>query len=160
MRLGPPDFDETDRALAAQFQATLTKEDIAASYRLHGVPIEAGKVLCDVIVPLDAAGAGSGSTDVGDVSWVVPTVQLWGATCAIGTPFHAWQFTGQGKSGMAHKGLVHAAKVMAGTAVDALEDETLIRRAQEDLRRRLEAEPYMCPLPPDLDPPIEVSEAA
>ncbi|SEE01768.1 aminobenzoyl-glutamate utilization protein B [Rhizobiales bacterium GAS188] len=160
MRLGPPDFDEADRALAAKFQATLTKEDIAAAYRLHGVAIEAGKPLCDQIVPLDAAGVGSGSTDVGDVSWVVPTVQLWGATCAIGTPFHAWQFTGQGKSGMAHKGLVHAAKVMAGTAVDALEDETLIRRAQEDLRKRLAAEPYVCPLPPDLDPPIEVSEAA
>jgi len=160
MRLGPPEFDAADRELAAKFQATLTKEDIAASYRHHGIKMEPGKALCDQIVPLDAAGVGSGSTDVGDVSWVVPTVQLWGATCAIGTPFHAWQFTGQGKSGMAHKGMVHAAKVMAGTVVDALADQSLIRRAKEDLAQRVAATPYICPLPPDLDPPIGVDKAA
>ena len=80
-------------------------------------------------------GAGGvGSTDVGDVSWVVPTVQARGATCAIGTPFHSWQLTGQGKTGFAHKGLVHVAKVMAGTAVDALSDPDVIARSKEDLQ--------------------------
>ena len=66
-----------------------------------------------------------GSTDVGDVSWVVPTVQARGATYAIGTPGHSWQLTAQGKMPAAHKGLVHVAKVMAGTALDVIRDETL-----------------------------------
>ena len=67
-----------------------------------------------------------GSTDVGDVSWVVPTVQARGATYAIGTPGHSWQLTAQGKTPAAHKGMVHVAKVMAGTAVDAIVDQTLV----------------------------------
>ena len=45
-----------------------------------------------------------GSTDVGDVSWVVPTVQARGATYAIGTPGHSWQITAQGKSPAGQEG--------------------------------------------------------
>ena len=95
-----------------------------------------------------------GSTDVGDVSWVVPTVQARGATYAIGTPGHSWQITAQGKSGRRKKGMVHAAKVMAGIAVDALGDPALIARAKADLKARTEVMPYDCPLPADVKPPI------
>jgi len=157
-RLGPPEFDDADKALAAKFQATLTKEDIASAHRRHGLKIVPGKVLCDSIVPLEISGAGGvGSTDVGDVSWVVPTVQARGATCAIGTPFHSWQLTGQGKSGYAHKGLVHVAKIMAGTAVDALRDPTVIAKAKDDLRERTSESPYVCPLPADVKPALDMS---
>jgi aminobenzoyl-glutamate utilization protein B len=95
-----------------------------------------------------------GSTDVGDVSWVVPTVQARLATHAIGTPGHSWQITAQGKSGQAKKGMVHAAKVMAGVAVEALNDATLIARAKADHKSRTDATPYDCPLPAELSPPI------
>ena len=95
-----------------------------------------------------------GSTDVGDVSWVVPTVQARVATCAIGTPGHSWQITAQGKSGQAKKGMVTAAKVMAGVAVEALEDQALIARAKADHKARTEATPYACPLPADTHPPV------
>ncbi len=158
MRLGPPEFDEADKALAAKFQATLTKEDISAAHRRHGLTVEPGKVLCDKIVSLEVSGNGGvGSTDVGDVSWVVPTVQARGATCAIGTPFHSWQLTGQGKTPYAHKGLVHVAKVMAGTAVDALRDERIIAAAKDDLRARTSDTPYICPLPPEVKPALDMS---
>src|SRR5580704_8637811 len=80
-RLGPPPFDDADRAFAAKIQATLTDEDIDAAYRRVGVPLQQGVALCDQVVPLDAKSAPMmGSTDVGDVSWVVPTVQARGAT--------------------------------------------------------------------------------
>ncbi len=101
--------------------------------------------------PAEPAG---GSTDVGDVSWVVPTVQARVATHAIGTPGHSWQITAQGKSGQAKKGLVHAAKVMAGVAVDALADPALIARARAEHKARTGATPYQTPLPTDLQPPI------
>ena len=158
MRLGPPDFDDADRALAAKFQATLTKEDIAAAHYRHGLKVEPGKVLCDQIVPIETEGSGGvGSTDVGDVSWVVPTVQARGATCAIGTPFHSWQLTGQGKTSFAHKGLVHVAKVMAGTAVDALNNAGIIASAKADLKARTGDTPYVCPLPADVRPALDMS---
>jgi aminobenzoyl-glutamate utilization protein B len=158
MRLGPPDFDEEDRKVAAKFQATLTADDVAAAYRRHGMPIEPGKVLCDKIVPIEVSGSGGvGSTDVGDVSWVVPTVQARGATCAIGTPFHSWQLTGQGKTSFAHKGLVHVAKVMAGTALDALRDPSIIAQSKQDLEARTGGTPYVCPLPAEVGPALDMS---
>src|SRR5215472_11703008 len=67
-RLGPPPFDDADRAAAAKFQATLTDEDVEAAYRRVGLPMQHGVALCDQIVPLDAKSAPMmGSTDVGDV---------------------------------------------------------------------------------------------
>jgi aminobenzoyl-glutamate utilization protein B len=157
-RLGPPPFDDADRALAAKFQATLSEEDIEAAYRRVGLPMQPGASLCDQVVPLDAKSAPMmGSTDVGDVSWVVPTVQARGATYAIGTPGHSWQLTAQGKLPAAHKGLAHVAKVMAGTAIDAIRDETLLARAKADHQARVTRNPYVCPLPPDLEPPIKMS---
>jgi aminobenzoyl-glutamate utilization protein B len=157
-RLGPPPFDDADHAAAREFQATLSDEDIAASYRRAGIPVQAGVPLCDRIIPLDVSSSGGvGSTDVGDVSWVVPTVQARGATYAIGTPGHSWQLTAQGKMPAAHKGLVHVAKVMAGTALDAIRDQTLLARAKADHQARVCKTPYVCPLPAELDPPIGMS---
>jgi aminobenzoyl-glutamate utilization protein B len=86
---------------------------------------------------------------------VVPTVQARVATHAIGTPGHSWQITAQGKAGQAKKGMVNAAKVMAGVAVDALLDPGLIARAKADLKARTEATPYECPLTADVQPPIQ-----
>jgi aminobenzoyl-glutamate utilization protein B len=154
--LGAPPFDAADRKYAAEIQATLTAEDIASAYARAGVPARRDTPLCDFIVPLGTKGAPMlGSTDVGDVSWAVPTVQARVATHAIGTPGHSWQITAQGKSGQAKKGMVHAAKVMAGVAVDALADPTLIARAKADHKARTDATPYDCPMPPEVQPPLQ-----
>jgi aminobenzoyl-glutamate utilization protein B len=161
MRLGPPPFDAEDKALAAQFQATLSAEDIASSWKRVGVAERPDTPLCDAIVPLDAKPAPMvGSTDVGDVSWVVPTVQARGATYAIGTPGHSWQLTAQGKTAAAHKGMLHVAKAMAGLAVDAIQDPELIARAKADLAARTAKTPYQSPLPADAKPPIGMSLGA
>jgi aminobenzoyl-glutamate utilization protein B len=154
--LGPPAFDATDRRYAAEIQRTLTTEDVASAYARVGMAPRRDTALCDFIVPLGTKGAPMmGSTDVGDVSWAVPTVQARVATHAIGTPGHSWQITAQGKSGQAKKGMVHAAKVMAGLAVDALADPALIARAKADHKARTDATPYECPLPADATPPIQ-----
>jgi aminobenzoyl-glutamate utilization protein B len=154
--LGPPPFDAADRQYAAAIQATLSGEDIASAYARAGVPMKKDTPLCDFIVPYGTKGAPMmGSTDVGDVSWVVPTVQARIATHAIGTPGHSWQITAQGKSGQAKKGMVSAAKVMAGVAVDALNDAALIVRAKADLKARTDVTPYDCPIPPEVNPPLQ-----
>jgi aminobenzoyl-glutamate utilization protein B len=155
-RLGPVPFEAADREFAAKIQATLSEEDIDASYARAGVPRDGERPLCDFIVPLEVRGEPMiGSTDVGDVSWVVPTVQARVATHAIGTPGHSWQITAQGKAGSAHKGLIYAAKAMAGTAVDALLDPELIARAKADLVQRTARSPYICPIPAEVQPPVQ-----
>jgi len=155
-RLGPPEFDDADRAYAERIRATLSDADIAAAFDRAGVPVRPDLSMCDFVIPFGARGrGGNGSTDMGDVSWVVPTVQARGATCAVGTPFHSWQLTAQGKSPAAHKGLVHVAKVMAGTTLDALQDPGLIERAKADLAERTRATPYKSPLADGVQPPIQ-----
>jgi len=156
LRLGPVPFDAADRDYAAQIQATLSEEDILTDYRRVGVPPRKDLPLCDFIVPRDSRGEPMiGSTDVADVSWAVPTVQARVATHAIGTPGHSWQITAQGMAPAAHKGMVHAAKVMAGTALDVMSDELLMQRAKQDHQERTAATPYVCPIPPEVQPPLQ-----
>jgi len=160
-RLGPVDFDAEDEVFAREIQKTLTPDDIAVSFRRIGMPPPgADLALCDFVAPLDLQGeGGEGSTDVGDVSWAVPTVQARVATCAVGTPFHTWQTVAQGKTPAAHKGMVYAAKVMAATAKRVIEDAALRARAQAEHNSFLEKTPYVCPLPAGVEPPI-VPQAA
>ena len=157
-RLGPPEFDEADRQFARAIQATLSPEDIAYTYKRFGLKQDASAgdpAMCDIIVPRDAPRIPlMGSTDLGDVSWVVPLVQLQGATCAVGTPFHSWQLTAQGKSPGAKKGMTHAAKVMAATAVAALRDSSVIANAQAELKGLTARTPYESPIPSGTEPPL------
>ncbi|MFJ6324783.1 MULTISPECIES: M20 family metallopeptidase [unclassified Rhizobium] len=154
-RLGPTLFDGKDKEVAREFQATLSQDDISASYARFGLKPRKDRSLCDLIYPL-YSGDGSivGSTDVGTVSWVVPTVQMRGATYAIGTPGHSWQLVAQGKLPAAHKGMAHAAKAMASLAVDLLCDPDLVAAAKQELRERLDSTPFVNPIPNDVDPPL------
>jgi aminobenzoyl-glutamate utilization protein B len=154
-RLGPVAFNDADRDFASRIQATLSEDDIASDYRRCGIEPKPGQALCDFIIPFRQAGeAMIGSTDVGDVSWVIPTAQARIATHAIGTPGHSWQITAQGKAAAAHKGLVHAAKVMAATAVDVINNPRLIEAAKAELKARTQHRPYICPIPPEVQAPV------
>ena len=154
-RLGPPEFDADDRAFAEAIRATLTPENIAADFTRIGMEPDMEKPLADFVAPLDRVNTGgNGSTDVGDVSWAVPLVQAWVATCAIGTPFHSWQLTAHGKTGIAHKGMIQAAKIMAATAADLYRRPEILAAAKEVHRAQIAREPYVCPMPDDVLPPV------
>jgi aminobenzoyl-glutamate utilization protein B len=155
--LGPPHFDETDKDFAAKIQSSLTEKDIASVYYSIGMD-PTDRPLADFIVPLNATRDPQvGSTDVGDVSWVVPTVQVHAPTVAIGTPFHTWQVVAQGKTPAAHKAMVQAAKAMAGLGIKALAEQELIAAAKADLKTRTTRTPYVSPLPDDVAPPLDMS---
>ena len=156
-RLGPVPFDDMDRAFARKIQGTLTDEDISTAFRRVGAKRD-DAALCDQVVPLDSPrNPMVGSTDVGDVSWVVPTVQVHSPTVAIGTPFHTWQVVAQGKTPAAHKAMVQAAKAMAGLGVKALIEPDLIESAKADLKKRTARTPYVSPLPDNVAPPLDMS---
>lgn len=93
-----------------------------------------------------------GSTDVADVSWIVPTVQCWTSCYALGTPGHSWQEVAQGKDSWAHHGMLLAAKAMAGTAMDLLEQPDKLAHAKAELKERLGSEGYHCPIPDGVQP--------
>jgi aminobenzoyl-glutamate utilization protein B len=158
MRLGPPQFDAADKAFAAEFQKTLGRDDIVAAYGRFGLEVKDGEALSEAIYPLGSGVETSvGSTDVGTVSWVVPTVQCRVACYAIGTPGHSWQLVAQGLSGAAHKGLAYAAKIMAGTAIDVLQDPDLLARAKAAHRAFRAENPFTNPIADDLAPPLDMA---
>lgn len=160
-RLGPPVFEKDDYAFAEKLQrSALTEEDILVSVKPHDLSLKT-KALHDGVLPLPAReDVAMGSTDVGDVSWIVPTVQCHTACFAIGTPFHTWQLVTQGNLPAAHKGMVLAAKTMAATAADVLRNPDLVARAKAELKERTGGRTYVCPIPADVTPEHLRSKAA
>lgn len=85
------------------------------------------------VVPLKAVkDAGGGSTDVGDVSYAVPTVGLRSATWVPGTPAHSWQAVSCGGTEIGIKGMMVAAKTMALTGIDLFTDPAIIEKAKDE----------------------------
>jgi len=149
-QLGPVPFDTADQLAASEFAAGLDAREIAASKRLAGWDVRDERALHDEIAPYlpeQPRPQMTGSTDVGDVSWVVPTVQISSATAALGTPFHAWQTVAQGKMPAAHKGMIHAATSMAAMATAIVTDPEVLTTAQREHSDILALTPYLEPIP-------------
>lgn len=93
-----------------------------------------------------------GSTDVGDVSWVCPTVQAKAATWAFGTPCHSWQAVTQGVMPLAHKMTLYIAKSLAAMGAELMVNAELLERAKQEHRRLVGPEGYVCPIPKGVKP--------
>ena len=105
---------------------------IQSTFDFKKPPIESA----DSIKPLKAAiSSGGGSTDVGDVSYLVPTVGMQAATWVPGTPAHSWQAVACGGTEIGTKGMMVAAKAMTLTAIDLYTNPGLIIRATEEFKK-------------------------
>ena len=111
------------------------------------------------IQPLDRDAAErqgtGGSTDVGDVSWTVPTVGLRTATWVPGTAAHSWQAIAAGGTSIGNKGMMVAAKTLALTAVELFQNPDLIAKAKAEFERRRGENYTYIPLLGDRDPPLD-----
>jgi aminobenzoyl-glutamate utilization protein B len=137
--VGPPVFDEADRDLARRLQEPLRTE----------FALKESKPLNDTVEPLPDKPypADGGSTDVGDVSWHVPTSGLDTVCFAAGSPGHSWQNVAAVGSPIGHKGLLVAAKVLALSAVDLLQDAEALEAARADFKERMKGRAYTTKVP-------------
>jgi aminobenzoyl-glutamate utilization protein B len=94
-----------------------------------------------------------GSTDVGDVSWIVPTLSMNATTAPVDTPWHAWPVVACGGMSIGHKGLVYAAKSLAATMVDLFEDARTLQAIQAEFREKTKGVAYK-PFIPNGPPPV------
>jgi aminobenzoyl-glutamate utilization protein B len=159
-----PQYTEEERSYAAALAKTSLKAPgaEAAMFLPPGgkdVPEYTKRLaernLCDVLLPFHdetAEPVFPGSSDVGDVSWNVPTAQIASACYALGTAEHSWQLVSQTRSSLGHKGLILAAKVIASSCVDVLEHPELAEKAREEWEQRLEGQPYRSAIPPEVKP--------
>lgn len=148
VRVGPPKFTDADRALAKELQAPLRGD--------FGLKEE--KPLHDVIEELPATPppVDGGSTDVGDVSWLVPTAGLNTACFALGSPGHSWQNVAATGSPIGHKGMMVAAKALALSLADLLRDPAVLKEARADLDKRLAGRKYTTRIPKGQKPPQSI----
>ena len=155
----PIGYTEEELAYAGKFKEVVTELDKEGLKDMIAHVVEKDKrkevldmPLLDFKLDRSESYGGGGSTDVGDVSWVVPTVQTNVCCYAAGTALHSWQAVAQGKASIAHKGMLTAAKVMACTGADLLENPELIKKAHKDWLEELDGETYPNPLPSEVKP--------
>jgi aminobenzoyl-glutamate utilization protein B len=139
--LGGIEYDSEEQAFAREIRETLNGD----------------------MPPLESAGEvqpfvfrqNMGSTDVGDVSWAVPTVGFGTATWVPGTPAHSWQAVAAGGTSIGHKGMLLAARLLAVTAVDLFENPELRAAARDEFEGRRGADFEYQALLGDRDPPLD-----
>lgn len=163
--LGPLVFSDEDRELACRIRETIKIPDdyfkecameISDPDVRAAVLADADSPLHGLVMPLaENNGVSPASSDVGDVSFVCPVAQISAATMPAGTPMHSWQEVAVGKSGMAHKGMLYAGKVLAGAAIDVLMDPTIAKRAKAEKELLTGGVPYESPIPRGIKPQIK-----
>ncbi len=159
MDMGPIEFSDEAKAVADEMFKALTPDNIkgAIGSLLQYMSVEEAteavnnKLVTQPFPYVRRDYHMPGSTDVGDVSYVVPTAQLGVVTAIVGTPGHSWVQTAQSGSVLAHEGLNYAAKVMAITGAELLAKPELIEKAQAELKAATGGV-YNCPIPKDVKP--------
>ena len=156
-----PQYTEDEIIYAKQLRATYdtsmlpgtrTYEDFKVKKFIMDATENGSLPLNNFIVPHTPCNPFSpGSTDVGDVSWLTPTAQFSATTWPSGSPGHSWQNVSCGKTSIAHKGMLYAAKALAGAAADLMTQPQLLQEAREEFAITA-AEGYDCPIGPDLIP--------
>lgn len=109
-----------------------------------------------IIQPYKVQNKGmGGSTDVGDVSWMVPTAGMRSATWVPGTSAHSWQAVAAGGMSIGQKGMMVAAKTLALTAIDIYENPSVCEKARIELDGKRGKDFKYEPLLGDREPPLD-----
>ena len=118
-KIGGFNYNEEELLFAKKIAKTLEK------------PLDMKNILNVAPYDSDPKGIG-GSTDVGDVSYTVPTAGLRGATWVPGTPAHSWQAVAAGGTSIGIKGMMQAAKALTLSGIELLENSELINKIKKE----------------------------
>ena len=139
--LGGIKYTKNEKEYAADLYQTLFKPDLKIGSQ-------------ETVKPYETTHS-YGSTDVGDVSWVVPTAGLRTATWVPGTAAHSWQAVAAGGTSIGLKGAELAAHTMANTIKDIFKNPSVIKDAKQELIARRGADFKYKPLLGERKPPLE-----
>jgi aminobenzoyl-glutamate utilization protein B len=122
--VGGVNYDKTEEDFALKIFPSLNRKDVNISDAALVKPYA------------DQSDEAFGSTDVGDISWLVPTAGISSATWVPGTAAHSWQAVAAGGMSIGHKGMMVAAKTMALTIMDCLVSPEMLKNAKLELLKR------------------------
>jgi aminobenzoyl-glutamate utilization protein B len=143
-RVGVPEYTAEEIAFAEEIQ------------RNYGVEVQGMAKGPGELLP-DTTTFGF-STDVGDVSWNTPTMGCGMPTMPLGVSVHTWAATACHGMSIGRKGAFYAARVLAATGIDILTDPELRQAARADFERRVQGKPYVSPLSPEIEHPLEIPD--
>jgi aminobenzoyl-glutamate utilization protein B len=160
--VGPPEWSSEELGFANKIAENFSKEDKMDVLRRLKIP-EADEyrdvdLMTDILSPLGEGETSPGSSDVGDVSWITPTVEFGTACNVLGAPGHSWAFVACAGSSIGHKSLVFAAKTMAGAALELLTDEEIREKANVEHLERLAGRTYKTAIPEGVEVPLVIAE--
>lgn len=138
--LGPLSYTEEETAFGKKIQEATGKPQVGMESSIR--PFQDTK-----------ENPTGGSTDVGDVSWNVPNINLGVTVAPKDTPWHSWAVVACGGMSIGHKGMIHAAKALSMTAVDLFENPNAVEKIKAEFKQRKGDEVYK-PIIPDGPPPI------
>lgn len=141
-RIGVPEYTAEETAFAEEIQRNFGVEPQGMAKEVEALPP-------------DTLAFGF-STDVGDVSWSVPTMGCGMPTMPLGVSVHTWAATACHGMSIGRKGAVQAARLLTATGIDILLDPELRRAARADFERRVQGQPYVSPLGPEVKGPQEI----
>ena len=139
--MGGPDFTEEEQSFGKKLQRFLEIEERGFDGEIKPLPDE-------VELPQ------GGSSDVCEVSRIVPEAGFRVTTAAADVPWHSWASTACHGTSAGVRGAVVASKVLAMTGVDLMTDPDLLEAAKKDFLERSGGKPYQSPIPADAEPPI------
>ncbi len=159
--LGPIAFSDDElafaRAVNAQFPPRPCARSKACAFRRTGASAprrpRASRSIAENFPAWDEDRVQTGSTDVGDVSWITPLSMLSTACFPTAAPGHSWANAAAAGTSIGHKGMMHAAKIMTLVGIDLYSDPVHLERARREFAERTAGKPYRCPMPDSLVPP-------
>lgn len=145
-----PKYTEEELEYAKKLQDSLDKELVLGEVRKLTPDADPENLppIHNEVLPEEKSDAVkmSGSSDSGDVSWIMPMNLFLTATWPLGIAPHSWQATSSSGSSIGTKGMIYAAKIFAGMAYDLLNDEKLVNSAIEEFENKTKKNKYISPL--------------
>lgn len=154
--VGVHTFTDAEKEFARKIEESFSPGQKRALFQVYHIPSEyLGVTLHEDVAPDFIKGAMlSGSTDVGDVSWIVPTGQIMTTCYVLGTMPHSWQAVAAAGSSIGYKGMITAARTLTFAGYQLMTRPELLAKAQEEFVKAKDNKTYLTPLPNDLKPPL------
>jgi len=143
-----PEWSEEE----VKFAEALNNSEPAYSRMVAAGYVKEGVHLNSAIAPLLYMDA-SGSSDVGDVQHIAPGIFFMTTCYNNGAPNHSWHSTTCSGHSLGMKGMLYGAKVMAVSALKAIEDPSIIEKAKEEFQKAMAGREYVCPIPEEIPVP-------
>jgi aminobenzoyl-glutamate utilization protein B len=160
--VGPIEFTEQERAYAQQINDAYPEENARDLFKDMEVPptirermadLQQQPLLAENFQAMDERRVATGSTDVGDLSWIAPLSMLRTACFPTRASGHSWGIAAASGMSIGHKGMMHAAKIMAVAAIDLYDDPQHLQRARQEFGAATRDRPYESPIPDTVRPP-------